>query len=100
MTNFISALIFAAALMFGLGTGSALTYACNEQTAQAEAATGLVQLAMDDAEDAMSDDAASDDAMSDDAASDDATSDDAVSDDATSDDAASDDAGSDGESQD
>jgi len=90
MTNFVSALIFAAALMFGLGTGSSLTYACNEQTAQAEDAIGLFQLAMDDAEDAMSDDAASDDA----------TSDDATSDDAASDDATSDDAASDGESQD
>ena len=56
--------------MFGICTGSSLTYASIEQTAQVEDATGLVQLAMDDAEDATSDDAASDDATSDDAGTD------------------------------
>ena len=67
MTNLLSALIFAAALMFGLGTVSSATYACNEQSAQAEDATGLVQLAMDDADDDSSEgDDSSDDDSSDD----------------------------------
>jgi len=73
MTNLLSALIFAAALMFGLGTVSSATYACNEQSAQAEDATGLVQLAMEDesSEDDSSDDDSSDDDSSDDDSSDD-----------------------------
>jgi hypothetical protein len=41
------ALIFAAALGFGLGTVSSVTYACNEKAAQAEDATGLIQVARD-----------------------------------------------------
>jgi len=54
----LSALIFAATLMFGLGTASSFTYACDQQSAQAEDGTGLVQLAMDDDS---SDDDSSDD---------------------------------------
>jgi hypothetical protein len=40
MAKFLSALIFAAALLFALGTGSSMTYAASdEDTAQAEGAT-------------------------------------------------------------
>lgn len=48
MLKLLSALLFAA-FVFGLVSSSA-TYACNEQTAQAEDAAGLVQLAMDESE--------------------------------------------------
>lgn len=58
MSNVLSALIFATTLMFGLGTASSFTYACDQQSAQAEDGTGLVQLAMDDDS---SDDDSSDD---------------------------------------
>jgi len=60
MAKLLSALFFAAALVFGLGTGSSSTYACNEQSAQAEDATGLIQLAMDESEDS-ADEASPDD---------------------------------------
>ena len=49
MAKMLSALILAVALMFGLGTAS--SYACGEQTAEAEDATGSIQLAADDTED-------------------------------------------------
>ena len=49
MAKMLSALILAVALMFGLGTAS--SYACNEQTAQAEDATDSIQLAADESED-------------------------------------------------
>lgn len=66
MAKLLSALVFAAALLFGLGASSSPTYACNEQSAQATDATGLIQLAMDDADDSSSDDSSSDDGSSDD----------------------------------
>jgi hypothetical protein len=76
MAKLLSALVFAAALLFGLGASSSPTYACNEQSAQATDATGLIQLAMDDADDSSSDDSSSDDGSSDDSSSDDGSSDD------------------------
>jgi hypothetical protein len=48
MAKLFSALLFAAALIVGLGAVSSVTYACNDQTAQADNATGLVQLAQDE----------------------------------------------------
>lgn len=55
MAKLLSALIFAAALIFGLGTVSSTTYACNEQSAQA--GDDLIQLAQDESSDESSDDA-------------------------------------------
>jgi hypothetical protein len=48
MAKLLSALIFAVALSFGASFVSSVTYACNDQTAQAGDATGLVQLAQDE----------------------------------------------------
>lgn len=51
MAKLLSVLIFAAALSFGLATVSSVTFACNEKTAaQAEEATGLIQLAQDESD--------------------------------------------------
>ena len=65
MDKLLIALIFAAASMFGLGTGLSSANACPAQSAQAEDATGSVQLAMDEPEDD-ADDGDSDDDDSDD----------------------------------
>lgn len=64
MSNLLSALIFAAASMLGLGTASSFAYACDQQSAQAEDGAGLVQLAMD--EDSSDDDSSDDDGSDDD----------------------------------
>jgi hypothetical protein len=64
MSNLLSALIFSAALTFGLGTASSFAYACDQQSAQAEDGAGLVQLAMD--EDSSDDDSSDDDGFDDD----------------------------------
>lgn len=54
MAKLLVALLFAAVLMLGLGTGSSPTYACNDEAAQAADATGVIQVAED--EDAADDD--------------------------------------------
>ena len=48
MAKLLSGLIFAAALSFGLGSVSSVTHACNDQTAQNDDTSGLVQLAQDE----------------------------------------------------
>lgn len=61
MAKLLSALIAAVALSFALGTVSSESYACDEKTAaQAEDATGLIQLAQDESSDEGTDDAGTD----------------------------------------
>lgn len=50
MAKLLSALLFAAALLLGLGAGPAMTYACPMQSAQAETASSPVQLAMEESD--------------------------------------------------
>ena len=52
MVKLLSALLFAAALMLGLGTGPSMTHACPMQSAQTESASSPVQLAMEEAAEA------------------------------------------------
>jgi len=68
MTNLLSALLFAAALIIGLGSASSTTYACSEKSVQADAkdSASSIQLAMDDAEDDSSEDDSSEDDSSED----------------------------------
>ena len=48
MAKSLSALLFAAALMLGLGAGPSMTYACPMQSAQTESTSSPVQLAMEE----------------------------------------------------
>jgi len=48
MARLLSALLFAAALMLGLGAGPSMTYACPMQNAQIESTSSPVQLAMEE----------------------------------------------------
>ena len=50
MARLLSCLLFAAALMLGLSSGSSLTHACPMQNAQAETKSSPVQLAMEEAD--------------------------------------------------
>jgi hypothetical protein len=63
MAKLLSTLLFAAALMLGLGAGSSMTHACPMQSAQAENSSP-VQLAMEEADEG-SDNAAHDETESD-----------------------------------
>lgn len=50
MAKLLSALLFAAALVFGLGAAPSITYACPMQSAQTENASSPVQLAMEESD--------------------------------------------------
>ncbi|MDJ0514113.1 MAG: hypothetical protein QNJ62_11790 [Methyloceanibacter sp.] len=50
MAKLLSCLLFAAALMLGLGSGPSMTHACPMQSAQAETNSSPVQLAMEEAD--------------------------------------------------